>query len=98
METVQDKPRTWAEACQEVADWLRDGTDGVIAITGEDIFNVSPTGELWPVAEMIDICKVAKEKGIPAAYWLEHGKWLNGMVGRILRAKYPETWAKLTGN
>jgi hypothetical protein len=49
---------TIKEACEEVAAWLREGSGGDVDVTGRDIFEISTTGELWPVFQLYQ-CKQA---------------------------------------
>lgn len=45
---------TYREACGEIADWLREGSAGAVDLGWEDIWKISPTGELWPIGALYD--------------------------------------------
>lgn len=45
---------TYIEVCEQIAEWLRKGTNNKINLTGGDIFKLHPQGELMWVHFLYD--------------------------------------------
>jgi hypothetical protein len=54
---------TMKDMCEEIAEWLNATPPGSPKVTGMDVFNMSPTGELWPVFELYEQMKEERLHG-----------------------------------